>query len=195
MDIVHRKWIKIDFTMVATANRLIDSKKEMKEYADELGWVVEVDKEGNVRENGARYYEVSVIPNKDRLISPEELRLIKDKLFGFSYNLLEKIMANKEFLYTQQALNMLTVKKPNKVEMRLIISDTVYLDYKLVDRIELEKKDVNLAKFLFTSTIEEHFKNLDLGTGILDKITKSKEIQFRNDFKKRVFDWFKIKIR
>ena len=73
-EIENSKWIEIKLTISSVSHGLIGIKKHMKEYAEELDWMVEVDKEGEADENGERFYEIRALP-KNKFISPEEYRL------------------------------------------------------------------------------------------------------------------------
>jgi len=90
-NIENDKWIDIHIGLSVSSVYIVEVKKEMKEYADELGWEIEVDKEGHVNKDGGRLYNIDIFP-KGRKISPEELRKNNDKIRGFAYSILSNIL-------------------------------------------------------------------------------------------------------
>ncbi|KKM67839.1 hypothetical protein LCGC14_1467130 [marine sediment metagenome] len=193
-DIQHRKWINVKFGFRSTAVNLIKNKRALQEYADELGWFIETDKEGEVDEQGRRLYDIIITPNKEKLISPEELRQVKDKLIGFASELLFIINpdATKALAY-DYPVNVLEAKKPEDVILVYDLESILVLTYKLQDRIGLENQNLNLAKFVFGSSIKKSLGNLGLDTSRFHKlITRKKKIQLREQYKKRLKDWFGI---
>jgi len=197
-DIVHNKWIKISMGMCAGSTHLIEMKKQMKEYAEELDWEIEVDKEGYISEGGTRMYDINILP-KGKLISPEEYRKIYNKLLGFSLRLLADVMkedvSNLEATFTQQSSSLLTAKKSEEVIMIMNIHKTLMVEYSLVDRLKLEEKEPHLARLIFFETVEQMFKKFKLGTGFFNNFSQSKDmIKAKDDLKKRLEEWFGIEV-
>jgi len=197
-DIVHDKWIEVWITMSSASAHLIKSKKQMKEYADELDWILEVDKEGYVSESGARMYEIKIRP-EHKMISPEDYRKISDKLLGFSLDLLADLqdtdIGEINGTFSPVIIKFLEAKKPEDVEFGLSINDTLMLKYKLVDRFSLEKKDLNLAKVVFFETINEMLARFKLGTSFFNNFRQNEEtIKQKDQLKQRLKDWFHINV-
>jgi hypothetical protein len=143
---------------------------------------------------------VKIVPNKKGLISPEELREIKDRLLGFTYSLGEFhgfISEPSHFQYTFSLVNLLEAKKPEDVLIGYRLGRTLILIFKLVDWLRLEKENPNLSKFIFIEKPKDYFsKAFDFGTNIFHRLTKPKdEIQKREIYKKRLAEWFDIKIK
>tara|TARA_Y100000294_G_C8541225_1_gene331279 strand:+ start:113 stop:715 length:603 start_codon:yes stop_codon:yes gene_type:complete len=196
-DIENRKWIKVFLGVATSSIGLIKHKKWMKEYADELGWIVTTDKEGVVDEQGVRLYTVSVIPNKDGLISPEELRIVQDKLRGFAEEIYITIYPDREkFFMVDTPIVFMTAKKKEEVTMSFEYAGFLILEYKLIDRQELESKSYNLEKFIFNNSLAELFnKTFNLRTSFYHRIMEGKEvIRNKEAYKERLKEWFKIKI-
>ena len=200
-DIIHtQRWLNVELSMVATSGAMINTKIRMKEYAEELGgWEVIVDKEGIVDENGHRLYEIKVVPNKEGKMSPEEFRIIRNKLFGFAFDLLVYLNPEekeREAFYSVNLINFLSAKKIEEIKSQVIFCKTLFVDCYLKDRLELEKKDINLAKDIFVVTFEEEIKRYKLKTGFFNKFTQDKDtIEMSNRYKQRLKDWFNIKVK
>ncbi len=146
-DIENRRWLNVALGLQSISFGLIKNKKLMEEYAKELGWIVETSKEGVVDEEGNRLYDVLVIPNEERLLSPEELRQIKDKLIGFSLELLTYIDPTTTSLTAiDWPVNMLEAKKPEDVMVTYEAGHVLSITYKLVEYSELDLKVIHVEK-------------------------------------------------
>jgi len=196
-NIVHERWIKIELSMICNAALLIKNKKRMQEYADELGWRVVVDKEGTIHESGNRVYGIKAVPqDKDEKISPEECRLLWDKLLGFSYSLLIDLSDDNEVVHTfgDNIIKFMTVSKKEDVIFQLILGDTLLLEYPLIKRIELEKVEPNLAKIIFQRYTQEMFDKFEMKTGLFKNFFQDKNvIEEKKKAKTRLKEWFGAK--
>lgn len=196
-DIEHKKFLKIHFGLMSTSSGLIQNKNLLKEYAEELDWIVETDKEGSVDENGIRYYEINVKPNKSEKISPEEYRKIKDKVEGFAVDLWSQINANNEnasFGVTPEIDDVFFITKPEKVKGYLNYGGILFLEYNLIDRIELENISENLAKFIFEEFVWDYYDRITIKIPIYKKPFKKKLINDLNEYLNKLDDMFGIKL-
>jgi len=91
------KWIEIKISIGAYQTEGI-GKELMKEYAQELGWELEIDKKGSLNEEGIRWYEIKIFP-KGGMISPSEL--LKANLKKYIILILRNmVFANEEGVET-----------------------------------------------------------------------------------------------
>ena len=197
IEIEKRKWIKINLSVYCDASLIIKWKKEFKEYAEEVGWKIEIDKEGRVDEGGIRLYAVELIPNNDRLISPEELRKNMDKLHGFAQNVFRQIYPDaKVGNINDQPIKFLNAKNPEEVKFHYSFFEVLNLNYNLKDRIKLYRESPQLEKYIFRQSIIDLFNIYGINkTRFWNNLLESKEvIQYRKEFKKRLKEWYDIDI-
>jgi len=193
MDIENRKWIKASLSIEFVASSLIRNKKWMKEYADELGWILEVDKEGSVGEDGNRFYEVRVVPDSSQKISPEELRKVIDKLKGFAQEIYSVLYPEeREFEFQNRIINFQTAKTPEEPTLIFDYSRVLLLEYKFIDRVELFRKSPNLDKFIFERTLQDEVKKMKLDkTSHWHRFVDGKEIfEAKKIYKQRLKEWY-----
>ena len=55
------------------ASGIVSAKKEMRNYSEELGWEITIDKNGCIYEDGERRYEVKAHPKGDDQRKPRLL--------------------------------------------------------------------------------------------------------------------------
>ena len=194
-DIINDKWIKIELGILISSDSLVEFKRLMKDYAEELDWIVEVDKEGVVSESGGRLYEVKASPPKSGMISPEELRKIYDKLKGFSFNLLRRINPDEEYItYVTQPIKLIEAKNSEEVKLGFSVCEVLNIEYLLADRIRLEKKDYNLEKFLFFESVQSTFDKFNLKKDLFRDFFLKKDIKkAKEDIRERLLKWFNIR--
>jgi len=196
-DIEKTKWIEVSLGIACSADYLISVKKFMKEIAEELGWVVYMDKKGHISENGARVYNIDV-KSKTKL-TPEEIVEIRDRLIGFAYNLFDIIHqdSEEEMLHHDVPINLLTAKRPEEVEMRSDDGGVLIMQYKFKDRLDLERKNPTLARLVFASLFKEALGGGTIHkTGFLDKLfTDAETIEVREKYRQKLKDFFDIEIR
>ncbi|MBU4069504.1 MAG: hypothetical protein KJ646_00810 [Nanoarchaeota archaeon] len=148
------KWVEVSIGVSVSSDGLLNLKKFMKKIAEELEWVLEVDKKGYVNEKGSRLYPISIKP-KNKFMSPEELRQKIDLLEGFSIHILK-------------ALDMISEENPPSYTIELISDDKVGVTFggilgmvsKISDFAKLEKNHPNLCKVIFKITLEDYKTDL-----------------------------------
>lgn len=193
VDIRKRKWIYVFFTFSSFAHGLIANRKFMKECAKEIGWRFVEEKDGHVNESGVRVYSLSLAPNKQCLVSPADLSKVFDKLTGFIVGVFVNNNIEHKF-YRECAF--IPGKKPEDFLLSDDLESVVLMRYRLMDRVELEKKFPELAVHLFKMTLEENFSHMDLGTSWLDRLKQGRDVYDRRaEAKKQLFDFFGIKVK
>jgi len=178
-DIESDRWMNIKIALSANAANLIKVKKAMKEYAEELDWVLETDKEGWLEDNRIRRYDITISPKTGK-ISPEEFAKIKSKLVGFVFSILKDVIGEKlEVVKGKQIIKThISASKDWKrcyIKMGDIL--TIYCDIK--DFLQLEKLNPKLVENLFSVSLrfwkEELIKDLKLKKFWFNRNKKEKE--------------------
>jgi len=165
-DLEKDKWIIIELAMSANSSYIIPSKKELQEYADDLGWELNIDKKGYVDEIGNRYYNIKLTP-KGKLISPEELRKKREILDGYAVSIHRDVILKdrpkevpKEFSTDFMVGESVDDKKENI--LITTTAKTLTISCSLKKAIELEVESPNLFKKAFSlSLIEWYLNNID----------------------------------
>ncbi len=156
-DLVNDKWVEIQFSVSAVAHGLIKLKKEMESFAEQLDWVVEVDKKGYVGSEGARWYEVKVMP-KGGKTSPEEIRQKRDLIIGFASAIYLDILNREDAMITTHSMG-----KRNDTNELLFLIDVggiLRINADLKRAIKLEKIDHNLENTAFMNSDVRKFYDL-----------------------------------
>lgn len=152
VDIENDKWINIEMGYSVTAEAIINAKRLLRDYAEELGdWIVETDKKGYVSESGNRLYSLCIKP-KGGKISPEELRIIRDKLMRFAYSILRNVIYAKGDWTDEEVVGKLrtTIDVINeKKDVAILIGEIISIKAPLPLFIKLEKEDYNLTEASF----------------------------------------------
>jgi hypothetical protein len=198
-DIDKEKWMTISISVSTTAGGLIDHKKVMKEYADELDWKMHADKEGHIDADGDKMYFVKIFPEGEK-ISPADFRRLKDKIYAFTDKIALLIPTNIDaegnFTITTQfgpAMALLDTKKKEDFMMFISRAGILNIEYPLIKRVELEKENLNYAKGTFESDLNTEWNNYEGSKITLMENWFNKDIK---ELKKRrnnkLEDWFGI---
>lgn len=162
IDLENEKFVKSYFTLSTKASSMISAKKELKEYAEELGWVIDIDKKGHVDETGERWFQIKVRPQNE-LMSPEELREKREILRGFCVSIMRDIIylnrqnempKNVEYHYRM----VKDEKNKNEWIIEIDVARIFYMECNLRKLISLEKKDKNLIASAFGFSMSEAYK-------------------------------------
>jgi len=147
------KWIEVGIGIRVTPDCLIEVKKELREYAEELNWKLISDKKGDVDEDGSRRYDIT-IKSKTKL-SPEEVREIKIKLIGFVISIRKDILKYDEKI--KDIKNDLDISEDFK---NILISWGEVLQFSIPFNkfIKFERENYDLTKATFLSTLTYHKK-------------------------------------
>lgn len=198
-DIINDKWIEPVLSIWASPKFIVECKRTMKDWADELGWEFDEDKEGSVDEFGRKGYLIKIIP-KGNKISPEGLRKVKEKVYGFTErlfteNITQEDISKEGYLMILREIFLLGVedaKKKEDIDILINYGGYLSLKYKLSDRVDLENRDLNLARFLFLTEAKEDLSKIDLKAGFFKQFFDKEEAEKRIKIKKKLKDFFDI---
>lgn len=151
-DLENQKIFEVSISLSSPSELLVWLKSEFKKYADELEWIVEVDKKGVVNTTGNRVYPVQIIP-REKKISAEEIRKNKDLILGFVHSIYTSVLYRNR---SHEQIPPISIN--HSIEPQENGKDFIYLvEYAgilsiktdLKKAIELEREDENLAKAIF----------------------------------------------
>jgi len=175
-NILSKKWITMEISLWAPFTELVNLKNALKNYSDELSWEIESGtKMGTtlIKEDGSLggthgKTDITIHP-KNYLISPEKFLKEKQKILGFAFAIHRDLFFNRDHDKARNEFKkMIEIssrrtegKKPNKKDFTLTESISVMsYSYKIMDRVNLEKQNKNVALELFGSSIEEDLRSL-----------------------------------
>ena len=167
-DLEDSKWVDIHIGLVSNSTEIVKVKKELEDYAKELGWETNIDKKGYVNEEGTRMFNINVSP-KGGKISPEELREDRDLIEGFSISVLRDIIyfGRENDLPDRAYISWLAYKAEDKQDiLNIRYADVLIIDCDLKKAIKLEKENPNLFKKAFGISLKNWYKES------LDKLSK-----------------------
>ncbi len=192
------KWIEISITVMVPYTELVNIKKFLKEYADELGWDISsgthISEEITLKKEKIKRVNVTISP-EDNKISPEEFLKERDKIQGLNFALFRDIIyrgnhkkAIKKFKgYLQITYSKILGKKLEKSNFLMSTSiGFLSYNYKLIDRVRFEKVNKKKAIELFGKTAEDDLREIfkDHGKEKLELSKKElKELEDSEDFK------------
>jgi len=192
------KWIDIGITVMVPYTELVNIKKFLREYANELGWEVSsgthISEEITLKKEKIKRVNVTISP-KDNKISPGEFLKESEKIQGLNFALFRDLLyegnhkkAAKNFKgYLQITYSKMLGKELKKSDFMINTSiGFLSYNYRLIDRVRFEKKDRERAIELFGKTAEEDLKGIFEGEG-KEKLELSekelKELKESDDFK------------
>lgn len=185
-DLENNRFINIHIGLNSSSSTIIPTKSILKEYSDELGWFVEVDKKGQVIENGERVYSIDIKP-KDGKISPEELREKRDHIKGFAIGILRDVLYKDrinelpETVFAEYMTGRESGQKPWIIE--IVFAKTLFIECELAKMIKLQQYNPNLVKNIFFEiNPREMYK---------ENIKKVKSIFVRKQEKEKAEFWIK----
>jgi len=154
--IMEDPWIDISFGISTASSKLIESKKELKEYAEEIDWIVSVDKEGIYDEEiGIKYYDISLGP-ENHSITPAELSKKIDLVKGFLVSIREDILN----LHEEDGFEVEYILGNTETKSLILITIGKILrtNLDLKKAIMFERKYPKLFKRLFSVSINTIYK-------------------------------------
>lgn len=166
------KWINIDITIMTPYSELIKLKTALKPYAEELGWKIESGRNtetlDSTKVGGEIVKRVNItLSPQGGTISPINFLNNEEKIRGLVFSILRDIVydgnheeAVKNF---KRTVHLSCIRpdghEPNKEDYTIRVSSSfLSYSYKLVDRINFEKRNKKLALELFGNTAEEDVK-------------------------------------
>ena len=159
-DLENDKWIKINIGLAAYATGIVKAKKEIEEYAKELGWEVKVDKKGYIDEDGNRMFNIDIAPKGEK-ISPEELRENREIIEGFAISVLRDVIYanNPEKIPEREYITYFVDKNENKKDtLNVAFVDVFIIECELKKAIKLELQNPNLFKKAFGIYLREWYE-------------------------------------
>lgn len=165
-DLENDKWVEIHIGLMSPSTEIIKIKKDLNDYANELGWEINIDKKGVVDEEGNRVFNIRISPKGDK-ISPEELREKSDIINGFSVSVLRDVIyVGRENELSEISRTWLAYRNEEKkciLDVRL--ADVLIINCELKKAIKLELESPNLFKKAFGISLkkwyDEHFDKKD----------------------------------
>lgn len=175
-DLENDKWVEACFSLNCISSAIIKLKKEFTNYAEELGWEVDVDKKGHISDDGKRIFEVKIIP-KGKKCSPEELREKRDLIEGFAISITRDIYyGERNKLPKQWSITWTPYKtKDKKDRIEIIFAEVFIIDVELKKLIKLEIENYNLSKKAFGVSLHNWYKEKinELGKLFIGEETKT----------------------
>jgi hypothetical protein len=159
-DLENDKWVETYFSLNCVSSAIIKLKKEFTNYAEELGWEVDVDKKGHISDDGERRFEVKIIP-KGKKCSPEELREKRDLLEGFAVSIVRHIhYAGRENELPERVNITWTPYKSEdkKDKINIVFAEVFIIDVELKKLIKLELENHNLSKKAFGVSLHKWYE-------------------------------------
>jgi hypothetical protein len=177
MNLVKDKWIDYRITVPVNHDDLKGAKDWIKKYVDDLGWELSSEDNNEINENGNKMVNIILSPEGGS-ISPGELaaklqNIIEIGFIIFSeilYNVDYENLYNVDFERAKENFNTFELilgrmsrreksMKKNKV-MGFYFTGFNNISYKLIDRVNLEKKNKGLALKIFRSSVENSVHSL-----------------------------------
>ena len=164
-DLENDKWVEAYFSLNCISNTIIKLKKEFINYAEELDWEVEVDKEGHIDDDGEKWFGVKIIP-KGKKCSPEELREKRDLIEGFAVSIFRDIHYGGRESELPEGVGLTWIpykSEDKKYRVNINLAEVFIIDVDLKRLIKLEMGNHNLSKKAFgISLIECYEEKLDI---------------------------------
>jgi len=159
-DLENDKWVETYFTISATSSGIVNAKKELSHYSEELGWDVDVDKKGHINEEGSRMFEIKVIP-KGKKCSPEELRDKRDLIDGFAISILRDVIyAGRIDELPKRVSIFWTLYKgeDKKDRIYIVYAEVFFIGVELKKLIKMEIENPNLSKKAFGVSLRKWYE-------------------------------------
>lgn len=175
VNLENQKFIIIFYETLATSPQIISVKRDMKEYADHLGWTVTCTSLGLYRDKKSgeedNYYSIKITP-KGNKISPKEIFENLDIHRGFVRAMFEDILHKK--FPNKPKISHIIAGKGNKIWTKSHLEHVYFQYYPLKEAVELQRRNPEMSKEIFLIDFFEWYKDMKKQ---LKKKTDNKEAE------------------
>jgi hypothetical protein len=173
--IMAAKWILPSINFVTTYDKLVRTKDLLRQYADELGWVM---KEGKADERGVT---IGIMPPEFR-VSPSDFLANQMKYRGVSYSILRDIFFGgnddeaRKSQHTSMSMDVVGVKegaRPDRSNFYIRHKiGLLTIAYPLANRLKLEGQNPKRAVVIFGASASADLKSM-FGKENLDAVERN----------------------